>query len=228
MQLLELSVPVPGARRGEYVLWIELWLRVLQEPDLLPECEAISRRWRGYFFDAVRRGAEAGEFAPVADPDEVAERLIALVDGLGFELLLGYSLDLAGAHARARSTSSPPSSSASSGGRWSVTRGRGDRGARRSGPVSGALEPTSAAGGARRRRARPRHGGARRRHRLRAAGNPRARRSGRRSATSADRSLGIRTELNAGFAADGYARVSGRPAPLVLSTGPGALISLAR
>ena len=41
------------------------------------------------------------------------------------------------------------------------------------------------------------------------------------------RTVGFRTELNAGFAADGYSRVSGRPAPLLLSTGPGALISLA-
>jgi acetolactate synthase-1/2/3 large subunit len=40
------------------------------------------------------------------------------------------------------------------------------------------------------------------------------------------RTLNFRTELNAGFAADGYARVSGRPAPLLLSTGPGALNSL--
>jgi acetolactate synthase I/II/III large subunit len=39
-------------------------------------------------------------------------------------------------------------------------------------------------------------------------------------------SLGTRTELNAGFAADGYARASGRVAPLLLSTGPGALNSL--
>lgn len=45
--------------------------------------------------------------------------------------------------------------------------------------------------------------------------------------TSGVRALGFRTELDAGFAADGYARVSGRPAPLLLSTGPGALISLA-
>jgi acetolactate synthase-1/2/3 large subunit len=37
---------------------------------------------------------------------------------------------------------------------------------------------------------------------------------------------GTRTELSAGFAADGYARSSGRPAPLLLSTGPGALNSL--
>jgi acetolactate synthase I/II/III large subunit len=37
---------------------------------------------------------------------------------------------------------------------------------------------------------------------------------------------GMRTELCAGFAADGYARASGRIAPLLLSTGPGALNSL--
>ena len=40
------------------------------------------------------------------------------------------------------------------------------------------------------------------------------------------RTLSFRTELNAGFAADGYARVSGRVAPLLLSTGPGALNAL--
>lgn len=45
--------------------------------------------------------------------------------------------------------------------------------------------------------------------------------------TSGVRGVPLRSELNAGFAADGYARVSRRPAPLLLSTGPGALISLA-
>jgi acetolactate synthase-1/2/3 large subunit len=45
--------------------------------------------------------------------------------------------------------------------------------------------------------------------------------------TSSLRSLVLRTELSAGFAAEGYARVSGQPAPLLLTTGPGALMSLA-
>jgi acetolactate synthase-1/2/3 large subunit len=45
--------------------------------------------------------------------------------------------------------------------------------------------------------------------------------------TSSIRTIGFRTELNAGFAADGYARATGRPAVLLLSTGPGALVSLA-
>src|SRR5918997_4487391 len=44
--------------------------------------------------------------------------------------------------------------------------------------------------------------------------------------TSGIRYVGFRTELASGFAADGYARAGGRPAPLLLSTGPGALNSL--
>ncbi len=44
---------------------------------------------------------------------------------------------------------------------------------------------------------------------------------------SSIKTIGFRTELNAGFAADGYARSTGKPAALLLSTGPGALVSLA-
>jgi acetolactate synthase-1/2/3 large subunit len=40
------------------------------------------------------------------------------------------------------------------------------------------------------------------------------------------RVLGFRQEANAAFAADGYARVTGRPAPVVVSTGPGAFMTL--
>jgi AcrR family transcriptional regulator len=90
-RLLAVSVPHPGPARDEYVLWIELWLRVLHQPELLPEGEAISARWRGYFHAVVRDGVAAGEFAPAASPGEVAERLVAFVDGLGFETALGYS-----------------------------------------------------------------------------------------------------------------------------------------
>jgi acetolactate synthase-1/2/3 large subunit len=43
---------------------------------------------------------------------------------------------------------------------------------------------------------------------------------------SSVRYVGFRTELNAAFAADGYARAGGKPAALLLSTGPGALNSL--
>ncbi|MGW1884389.1 thiamine pyrophosphate-binding protein [Streptomyces sp. NPDC001970] len=41
------------------------------------------------------------------------------------------------------------------------------------------------------------------------------------------RYVGLRVENNAGFAADAYGRITGQVAPLLLSTGPGALTSLA-
>jgi AcrR family transcriptional regulator len=89
--LLSVQVPHPGPAREEYVLWIELWLRVLHQPELLPECEAISAQWRGYFRDIVRDGTRTGDFTPVAEPDEVADRLMAFGDGVGFETALGYA-----------------------------------------------------------------------------------------------------------------------------------------
>jgi AcrR family transcriptional regulator len=89
-RLLAVSVPYPGPARDEYVLWIELWLRVLHQPELLPQCEDVSAQWRGFFHDVVRRGVATAEFAPAAASDEVAERLVAFVDGLGFETALGY------------------------------------------------------------------------------------------------------------------------------------------
>jgi AcrR family transcriptional regulator len=89
--LLRVSVPSPGASYDEYVLWVEMWVRVLHQPELLPISEALSARWRGYFFALVRSGTAAGAFSPVADPDVVADRIIAMVDGLGFETALRYS-----------------------------------------------------------------------------------------------------------------------------------------
>src|ERR671911_115518 len=38
--LLEASPPPPRPRRGGYMLWVELWVRGLHEPSLLPECES--------------------------------------------------------------------------------------------------------------------------------------------------------------------------------------------
>lgn len=88
--LLEFAVPYPGHPRDEYVLLIEFWGRMLHRPELVPEGETLSSRWRSYFFDIVRAGARNGAFRPAADPDEVVERLIALVDGLALKSVLGY------------------------------------------------------------------------------------------------------------------------------------------
>jgi AcrR family transcriptional regulator len=90
--LLDLAIPYdrPPARRDEYVLWMEVWALVLRSPEHLPALQDLSERWRAFFFEVVAAGVASGEFTPVASPEVVAERLIALIDGLGFETVIGY------------------------------------------------------------------------------------------------------------------------------------------
>jgi AcrR family transcriptional regulator len=91
-RLLELSIPYsdPKERRDEYVLWLETWTLVLHDRARMRAVEDLSRRWRGIFSDTIDSGTTDGTFRPVSEPSVVAERLIALVDGLGFETAIGY------------------------------------------------------------------------------------------------------------------------------------------
>ena len=89
--LVELSIPYPGTPRDEWVVFFELWGRLLHRSDLLAAGESADARWRGYFHDMVRSGTANGTFHPVAPADEVADRLVALVDGLGLKAVVGAS-----------------------------------------------------------------------------------------------------------------------------------------
>lgn len=92
-RVLELSIPYPRpkARRDAYVLWIEMWAVAIRDPRRLLELQDLSLRWRSLFFDVIETGTRSAELRPLAEPAHVAERLIALVDGLGFETVIGYS-----------------------------------------------------------------------------------------------------------------------------------------
>ena len=89
--LLEVSLPHPGILFDEYVLWLEFWTAVSHDPALLPLCEELATLYRDEVAQLVLEGTAAGQFSPVAAPNDVAERLIALVDGLCFRSVVGYS-----------------------------------------------------------------------------------------------------------------------------------------
>jgi len=91
-RLLELAIPCahPKERRDEYVLWLETWTLVLHDRRRMRALEDLSLRWRGFFSEAVEAGAADGTFRPVNEAGVVAERLVAMVDGLGFEAAIGY------------------------------------------------------------------------------------------------------------------------------------------
>jgi AcrR family transcriptional regulator len=91
IRLIELSCP--GLDRqdhqwdDEYILWIELYVRALRDPEMAKDREALDRRWHGVLTDIIRSGQQQGEF-PSGDADEIALRLRALMDGMSILLVL--------------------------------------------------------------------------------------------------------------------------------------------
>jgi AcrR family transcriptional regulator len=89
--LLEVSLPHPGVLFDEYVLWLEFWTVVTHDSSLQPLCEELAAEYREEMVRLVRDGTASGAFRPVADPHIVAERISAMVDGLCFRSVVGYS-----------------------------------------------------------------------------------------------------------------------------------------
>jgi AcrR family transcriptional regulator len=87
--MVEQCLPLPGEQETEWVLWVELWLRAVRHPELRPTAARLYARMRTWFAEAIAAGTEAGEFHPSADPERVADRVLALCDGYGVRGLLG-------------------------------------------------------------------------------------------------------------------------------------------
>lgn len=95
-RVLELALPTEGILKDEYRLWLEIWSRARHKPELVSECDAISAAWSRSVREILRAGIDTGEFHAVAPVDEVVERIIAIANGLGFKVVVGYpGLDVA-------------------------------------------------------------------------------------------------------------------------------------
>jgi AcrR family transcriptional regulator len=84
---VEESLPFPGRRVTEWGLWVELWLRAVREPALRTTAAEVYRQLHRSMRDLIAEGVERGELS-VADPDGVADRALALIDGFGIRSLL--------------------------------------------------------------------------------------------------------------------------------------------
>jgi AcrR family transcriptional regulator len=78
----------PAEGDSETILWMELWVRALRDPELAKTRERLDRRWREAIADIIRDGQASGEFGP-ADADDVALLLGAVMDGFAIQLALG-------------------------------------------------------------------------------------------------------------------------------------------
>ena len=92
---IEECLPVPGRLERDAVLWVELWLRAAREPQLRPLAARLYERYHRWMAGVIEAGVSSGEFAAPADLASLADRAMAMLDGLGLRALLrDPSLDL--------------------------------------------------------------------------------------------------------------------------------------
>ena len=73
---------------GSGRLWIESWHFGIRDAEMRADALRDYGAWRQLVADVVRRGTEAGRFAPRLSPEQIAVLTIALVDGVGIPLAL--------------------------------------------------------------------------------------------------------------------------------------------
>jgi hypothetical protein len=88
--MIDQCLPTSPSLEEDWVLWVELWLRAVRHPELRPVAEKLYGRMRHWFAAEIAAGVQDGEFG-ACYPDEIADRLLALIDGFGIRTLLGDS-----------------------------------------------------------------------------------------------------------------------------------------
>jgi AcrR family transcriptional regulator len=95
--MLEGCLPTSPDLHDDWLLWLELWHQASRNQDLRPFAGELYSRLHAWFADEIAAGMAAGEFGR-CDPDEVADRILALLDGVGVRTIIGdpqMSLDRA-------------------------------------------------------------------------------------------------------------------------------------
>ncbi len=80
-------LPYPGSRQREWVLWVELWLRAVRDPELRPVAARMYERYRDWIAEVIRAGVDSGEFGADTNIERASEVAIALLDGAGVRAL---------------------------------------------------------------------------------------------------------------------------------------------
>lgn len=93
-EYLRLSSPQGSASAATafdpgWSFWLEFWSKANRADEIRAEVADIYADFAELFRTAIREGVERGEFHPVSKVDDVADRLISLMDGIAIRTLLG-------------------------------------------------------------------------------------------------------------------------------------------
>ena len=85
--MIDQSLPFPGMGDREWGLWLELWRQAARRAELRAVAARLYERYEDWFAEVVEDGIAAGEFV-ADDPQPVAQRLVAAIDGVGLRVLV--------------------------------------------------------------------------------------------------------------------------------------------
>lgn len=87
--MVDQFLPYPGLLERDWILYVELWLRAVRHPEMRPTAARLYERMRAWFAAAIADGIERGELTAAAEPERLADRVLALADGYGVRVLFG-------------------------------------------------------------------------------------------------------------------------------------------
>lgn len=83
------SLPITPQARGYWRVWVGFWERASYNPEVARVMRARYDEWRGRLAAIIRRAQGEGRADPGFDPEMAAQELVALIDGIGVQVLLG-------------------------------------------------------------------------------------------------------------------------------------------
>src|SRR5579872_6215710 len=83
------ALPMTLTVRGYWRIWLGFWERASYNPQVARVMRARYEEWRGRLAHLIRRAQEEGFAAHRFDPELAAQELIAIVDGIAVQVLLG-------------------------------------------------------------------------------------------------------------------------------------------
>jgi AcrR family transcriptional regulator len=88
VRLIEMNLPGAVEATQEWIVWMEFWLEAVHHPEMRPVNEELYGRWRKVVADIIVAGQASGDFRQDAHADSLANRFVALMDGLAIQVLL--------------------------------------------------------------------------------------------------------------------------------------------
>jgi AcrR family transcriptional regulator len=83
------ALPTTVANRGMWRIWVGFWERSSYNPDVARVMRLRYDEWRNRLAALIRRAQDQGEMPSDFDADLAAQELIALIDGIAVQVLLG-------------------------------------------------------------------------------------------------------------------------------------------